>query len=220
MAEARLGSERCVSRADRRPPPPPPPSPTEPPSQTSLGRVPRLTPLPFPALPSPLSPRKGARARGRRSNRPPTNRAVATNAAGSLASWKLLNVTRARRERHRSATTSSASPVDSPELWDMLLHNDKVLYNEQSATSSTAPSTSSPIDARCATVQKHPERDPPPATSSQTSYAAAGDDAQALVDAGAAISARTRNRAKGALPGGRRVRGGGGGGRGGHVSRG
>ena len=187
MAEAEA-RERAV-RLSRgcRPPQPMPPSPTDAALPNLARWVPRLTPLPFPSLPSPLSPKK-ERERAAKSLEAPTHeRAVATNVLMKQKRvMDLLNVTRkpmSTAELHNEL----GFPVDSPELWDMLLHNDKVLYNEQTRRFSyRAKHIIADRREMLALVQKHP--DGILLDDVADAYAAAGDDAQALVDAGAAIS--------------------------------
>ena len=169
-----------------------PPSPTDaalpnrcrPPKPRSLGSP--SHPLPFPSLPSPLPEKE--RERAAKSLEAPTHeRAVATNVLMKQKRvMDLLNVTRkpmSTAELHNEL----GFPVDSPELWDMLLHNDKVLYNEQTRRFSyRAKHIIADRREMLALVQKHP--DGILLDDVADAYAAAGDDAQALVDAGAAIS--------------------------------
>ena len=158
-----------------------------PPSQTSLVGLTVSPPFPSPPFPSPLSPKK-ERERAAKSLEAPTHeRAVATNVLMKQKRvMDLLNVTRkpmSTAELHNEL----GFPVDSPELWDMLLHNDKVLYNEQTRRFSyRAKHIIADRREMLALVQKHP--DGILLDDVADAYAAAGDDAQALVDAGAAIS--------------------------------
>jgi transcription initiation factor TFIIE subunit beta len=145
-------------------------------------RVPPSHPLRL--LPHPPQERE----RAAKSLEAPTHeRAVATNVLMKQKRvMDLLNVTRkpmSTAELHNEL----GFPVDSPELWDMLLHNDKVSYNEQTRRFSyRAKHVLADRREMLALVQKHP--DGILLDDVADAYAAAAEDAEALVAAGAAVS--------------------------------